>query len=321
MTENKWELKSQRGVYGKTLIELGKKRNDVVVATADLACSVMTKDFSKVFPERHFNFGIAEQNMISACAGLAASGKLPFVSTFAIFLTGRVYDQIRQSIAYPKMNVKIVATHAGITVGEDGATHQMIEDIALMSVLPHMTVIVPADAPETEKTIWAISEYDGPVYVRLGRAEIPVCTGMDECLDFEIGKATVMRDGSDVTLIGTGIMVSKCLEAADELRKQDVDARVINLSTIKPLDEGSIIKAARETGCIVTAEEHNIMNGMGSAVASTLVENVPVPMNRVGIRDRFGESGPASELMEKFGLTVNNIVKSANDVLKRRGGN
>lgn len=316
---SRWELKGQRGAFADALVELGEERSDIVVASADLSCSVKTEVFAKHFPERHFNFGIAEQNMISACAGLAASGKTAFASTFAIFVTGRVYDQIRQSVAYPNLDVKIVATHAGITVGGDGATHQMIEDIALMRVLPNMTVVVPADAPETKRAIRAAADYKGPVYIRLGRADIPVCTDIDVCQDFEIGKATVMRDGSDITLVGTGIMVAKCLEAADELKKHKVDARVINMSTIKPMDEKTIIKAARETGCLVTAEEHNVMVGMGSAVALTLVENFHVPMKRVGIPDTFGESGSSGELMERYGLTVDNIVDAAHDVIRRRG--
>lgn len=319
MSNIKWKLKGQRGAFGNALVRLGQERSDIIAASADLSSSVKTSEFAKHFPERHFNFGIAEQNMISACAGMAASGKTVFASTFAIFITGRVYDQIRQSVAYPRMNVKIVATHAGITVGGDGATHQMIEDIALMRVLPNMTVVVPADAPETERAVRAAADYPGPVYIRLGRADIPVCTDRDDCDDFEIGKATVMRDGSDITLIGTGIMVSKCLEAAEELGRHKIDARVVNMSTIKPLDEKTIIKAARETGGVVTAEEHNVMVGMGSAVALALVENKHVPMKRVGIPDSFGESGTSDELMVKYGLTTENIVDAAHDVMRRRG--
>lgn len=313
-----WKLEPQRGAFAKALVELGKKRDEIVVASADLSSSVKTSEFAKHFPERHFNFGIAEQNMISACAGMAACGKIAFASTFAIFGTGRVYDQIRQSVCYPRLNVKLVVTHAGITVGGDGATHQMIEDIALMRALPNMTVIVPADAPETERAVTASADYEGPVYIRLGRANIPVCTANEACEDFEIGKAMTMRDGDDVTLVGTGIMVAKCLEAAEELAKHHVSARVINLSTIKPLDEKLIIKAARETGAMVTAEEHSVVMGMGAAVALVLVENHHVPMRRVGIPDTFGESGPSDALMEKYGLTVDHIVDGAHDVIKRR---
>jgi len=319
MTEPRWKLLPQRNAYANALVELGRIRDDIVVASADLSCSVKTAEFAKEFPDRHFNFGIAEQNMISACAGMATCGKTVFASTFAIFGTGRVYDQIRQSVAYPKLNVKLVVTHAGITVGGDGATHQMIEDIALMRALPNMTVIVPADAPETERAIAEAADYDGPVYIRLGRANVPVCTSTPDCADFNIGKATTMRDGDDVTLVGTGIMVAKCLEAAEELAKHQVSARVINLSTIKPLDTKTLVKAARETGAMVTAEEHSVVMGMGSAVALVLVENHHVPMRRVGIPDVFGESGTSDELMQKYGLTVDNIVDGAHDVIKRKG--
>lgn len=313
----KWPMESQRDAYAAALVELGKERSDIVVLSADLSSSVKTGVFAKHFPERHFNIGIAEQNMISMAAGMAASGKTVFVSTFAIFGTGRVYDQIRQSVAYPHLKVNIVLTHAGITVGGDGATHQMIEDIALMRVLPNMTVVVPADAHETRKAVKAAANHDGPIYIRLGRAEVPTVTKPED--PFEIGKATVLREGNDVTLIGTGIMVAKCLEAAEELKKHGVEARVINLSTIKPLDKKTIIKAARETGAIVTAEEHNVAVGMGSTVALALVENVHVPMKRVGIPDTFGESGDPDKLMEKYGLTVDNIVDAAHDVIKRKG--
>ncbi|RLJ03110.1 MAG: transketolase family protein [Candidatus Aenigmatarchaeota archaeon] len=317
MTNIKWLEEPQRPAFARALVALGHTHKDVVVAGADVTCSTMTNKFAEHFPERHYNFDIAEQNMISACAGMATTGKVVFASTFAIFGTGRVYDQIRQSVCYPKLNVKLVVTHAGITVGGDGATHQMIEDIALMRALPNMTVVVPADAPETEKAVLASADYEGPVYIRLGRANVPVCTIAEECQDFEIGKATTMRDGADVTLVGTGIMVAKCLEAAEELKKHNVDVRVINLSTIKPLDERTLIKAARETGGVVTAEEHSVVMGMGAAVALVLAENAHVPMKRVGIPDSFGESGSSNELMEKYGLTVDNIVDGAHDVLKR----
>jgi transketolase len=255
--------------------------------------------------------------MMSVAAGLAASGNTVFVSSFAVFATGRVYDQIRQSIAYPNLNVKIVATHAGITVGGDGATHQILEDIALMRVLPNMTVIVPADAPETAKAVRAAVEWKGPVYIRLGRADVPTITKEED--GFNIGKATTLRDGADVTLIGTGIMVAKCLQAAEALSKHRIDARVINLSTIKPIDKKIIIKAARETGAMVTAEEHNVAVGVGSAIAMTLVENAHIAMKRVGIPDVFGESGKSDELMEKYGLTAENIIDAAHDVIRRKG--
>jgi transketolase len=316
MSAMEWKWESQRKQYGRALVELGKERGDIVVLDADLSSSTRTQDFSAAFPERFFNVGIAEQNMMDTAAGLAASGKTVFVSTFAVFGTGRCYDQIRQSIAYPKLNIKIVASHAGITVGGDGASHQIIEDIALMRVLPNMTVIVPVDSPETYKSVKAVAKMKGPVYVRIGRADVPTLT--DESTPFQMNSASVMRDGKDVTLIGCGIMVARCLEAAEELSKHGVDARVINLHTIKPLDEKTIVKAARETGGVVTAEEHSVMMGMGSAVAMCLVENFHVPMKRVGIPDTFGESGGCDELMAKYGLTVENIVEAAHDVLRRK---
>ncbi len=309
-------MDSQRKAFGQALVELGRDRNDIVVLNADLSSSTKTIEFANEFPERHFNFGIAEQNMMSTAAGLAAAGKTVFVSTFAVFGTGRVYDQIRQSIAYPKLNVKIVVTHAGITVGGDGATHQIAEDIALMMVLPNMTVIVPADAIETSKAIKAAADYNGPVCVRLGRADVPIITTEKD--PFKIGKATILRKGSDVTLIGTGIMVSVCLDAAEALEKEGVDARVINMSTIKPIDEETLGKAAVETGAIVTAEEHNVEMGMGTAISMVIAEKKHVPMKRVGIPDVFGESGSSDELMEKYGLTVKNILSAAHDVLRRK---
>jgi transketolase len=312
----KWKMESQRKQYGKALVELGKERGDIVVLDADLSSSTRTADFAAAFPERFFNCGIAEQNMMDTAAGFAASGKTAFVSTFAVFGTGRCYDQIRQSIAYPKLNIKIVVSHAGITVGGDGASHQIIEDIALMRVLPNMTVIVPVDSPETYRVVKSIAKTQGPCYVRIGRADVPTITDPDS--KFDLNLAPVMRDGKDITLIGCGIMVSKCLEAAEELAKHGVDARVINMHTIKPMDEKTIVRAARETGGVVTAEEHSVMMGMGSAVAMVLVENFHVPMKRVGIPDVFGESGACDELMDKYGLTVDNIVEAAHDVLKRK---
>ncbi|MEW5936704.1 MAG: transketolase family protein [Candidatus Thermoplasmatota archaeon] len=309
-------MESQRHAFAETLVKLGMESKEIVVLSADLSSSVRTNEFARHFPERHFNVGIAEQNMMSIAAGLAASGKVVFASTFAIFGTGRVYDQIRQSIAYPRLRVHIVATHAGITVGGDGATHQMIEDIALMRVLPNMTVIVPADALETRKAVRAASLHEGPTYIRLGRADVPTVTMEED--PFEIGRASVMREGGEITLVGCGIMVAKCIEAAEELRKHGVEARVINMSTIKPLDIKTLVKAARETGCVVTAEEHTVTVGMGSAVALALGENVHVPMRRVGIEDTFGESGESEELMERYGLTLDSIVDAAHDVLRRK---
>jgi len=250
-----------RDAYGEALAELGETNKDVVVLDADLSGSTKTAIFAKKFPERFFNMGIAEQNMMGTAAGLAASGKIPFASTFAIFATGRAWEQVRQSIAYPKLNVKIVATHAGITVGEDGASHQSVEDIAVMRVIPNMTVIVPADGVETKKVINEIVRYRGPVYVRLSRGKSPVV--LDDSYSFEIGKGVVLKDGTDVSLIACGVMVYKALQAADILGKEGVSARVINISSIKPIDVDLIIRAARETGCVVTAEEHSIVGGLG----------------------------------------------------------
>ena len=313
-----WKKEGQREAFAEALVEIGSRRKDVVVLTADLSSSVKTNKFAEKFPEHHFNVGISEQNMMSIAAGLAASGSTVFASTFAVFGTSRVYDQIRQSIAWPKLNVNIVATHAGITVGGDGASHQMLEDIALMCSLPNMTVIVPCDALETRKAVKSVVDYKGPTYIRLGRSEVPIITQENDT--FSIGKATVMKDGKDITLIGTGIMVSRCLLAAEKLEKENIDASVINMSTIKPVDEKTIIKYAKETGAVVTAEEHNIIGGLGSTVSSVLSENVPVPMKRIGIPDVFGESGKSDELMEKYGLTPENIVKAAHEVMKGRRG-
>ncbi|MDI6917762.1 MAG: transketolase family protein [Thermoplasmatales archaeon] len=312
-----WNKKTQRDAFAEALVEIGSRRKDVVVLTADLSSSVKTNRFAEKFPEHHFNVGISEQNMMSIAAGLAASGSRVFASTFAVFGTSRVYDQIRQSIAWPKLNVNIVATHAGITVGGDGASHQMLEDVALMCSLPNMTVIVPCDALETKKAVKFVVDYNGPTYIRLGRSDVPTIT--QENALFSIGKAMVMKDGKDITLIGTGTMVSRCLLAAEKLEKDNIDATVINMSTIKPVDEKMIIKYAKETGAVVTAEEHNIIGGLGSMVSTVLSENVPVPMKRIGIPDVFGESGKSDELMEKYGLTPENIAEAAHEVMKRRG--
>ena len=271
---SRWQLESQRSYWSRALVELGLQRQDIVALTADLASSVKTDGFEKKFPERHFNVGIAEANMMSIAAGLATTGKVAFASTFAAFGTGRVYDQIRQSIAYPKVNVKIIATHAGITVGGDGATHQIVEDIAIMSALPNMTVLIPADAPETYRAIWEIAEPEnsGPVYLRMGRADVPTITGSDLDENFKIGKAKILRDGEDITLIGTGVMLSRCLIAADLLAKDKISAQVINISTVKPLDIEVLNKASHKTGGVVTAEEHSIMGGLGSQVAHALAK-------------------------------------------------
>ncbi|MBN1390928.1 MAG: transketolase family protein [Candidatus Thermoplasmatota archaeon] len=303
-----WVLKNMRPGFGEALVELGKRYHQVVALNADLSGSTTTSMFDNAFPERFLNVGVAEQNMMGISAGLASTGKIVFASTFAMFATGRAYDQIRQSIAYPKLNVKIVATHAGITVGGDGASHQMHEDLALMRVLPHMTVIAPADYWEAKKAVLKVAETPGPCYIRLGRTDTPLI--YDENYDFQIGRANRLRDGNDVTIIAVGLMVAKSLEAAEVLERIGISARVVNMSTIKPVDKNMIVEAARETGAIVTAEEHNMIVGMGSAVAEVLADYEPVPQRRVGIPDVFGESGESEELMEAYGLTVENIVEN-----------
>ncbi|ACX51621.1 Transketolase central region [Ammonifex degensii KC4] len=305
-----------RDAYGKALVELGEEWPEVVVLDADLAKSTKTILFKKRFPERFFDFGVAEQNMFGVAAGLAAAGKIPFCSTFAVFAAGRAFDQIRQSIAYPRLNVKIGASHAGITVGEDGASHQAIEDLALMRALPGMTVFVPADAVETYGAVRAALEIDGPVYIRLGRAPVPVIHGPD--FVFRPGEAVCLREGKDATIIATGIMVAQALEAAQALAAEGIEVRVLDMHTLKPLDAAAVVRAALETGAVVTAEEHNIIGGLGSAVAEVLGEECPVPLKRVGIRDVFGESGKPEELLKKYGLTPAHLVEAVKEVISRK---
>jgi transketolase len=312
----KWEYKNMRPGFGEALVELGERYSQVVVLNADLSGSTTTAMFDKSFPERFFNVGVAEQNLMGISAGLASTGKIVFASTFAMFATGRAYDQIRQSIAYPKLNVKIVATHAGITVGGDGASHQMHEDLALMRVLPHMTVIAPADYWETKKAVLKVAEVPGPCYIRTARTNTAII--YDEDYRFKIGIADTLREGDDVTIIAMGLMVVKAIEAAEILKKEGISARVVNMSTLKPIDKNVIIKAARETGAIVTAEEHNMIVGMGSAVAEVLADYEPVPQRRVGIPDVFGESGESEELMEAYGLTVDNLVENARKAVEMK---
>ena len=308
---------AQRNYYGKALARLAKERDDVVVLDADLAGSTKTSEFKKVAPERFVEVGIAEQDMIGVASGLAASGKTVFASTFAVFATGRCWEQIRLAVAYPKQNVKIVSTHCGISVGEDGASHQALEDIAIMRAIPNMVVISPADAHQAYAATMAIAEERGPCYMRLGRADFPLIYPED--VKFEIGKADILREGSDVTLIGTGQMVSYCLDAAKALSEEGISAEVINISTIKPLDADAVIGSVKKTGCAVTAEEHSIIGGLGSAVAEAISESCPVPLVRVGTKDTFGESGKAEMLMEKYGLTAKDIVKAAkNSISKKR---
>lgn len=305
-----------RDAYGEALAKLGEENSNVVVLDADLSGSTKTSLFAKKFPERFFNMGIAEANMIGTAAGLAAAGKIPFASTFAIFAVGRAWEQVRQSVAYPKANVKIVATHSGVTVGEDGGSHQSVEDIAIMRAVPNMTVIVPADGIETALAIQAAADFKGPVYIRLGRSKVP--TIFDDSYKFAIGKGVLLRGGNDLTFIGTGLMTAQALLAAEILQTEGVSARVIHVATVKPLDEELILAAARETGAVITAEEHSIIGGLGGAVAELLSEKCPVKLKRVGIKDRFGLSGKGDELLKYFGLLPENLVDAAKDLLAGR---
>ena len=297
-----------RESYGNALVELGREHADVVVLDADLAGATKTSTFKKEFPDRHFDCGIAEGNMMAVAAGIASMGMVPFASTFAMFAAGRAFEQVRNSIGYPHLNVKIGATHGGISVGEDGASHQCCEDFALMRSIPGMTIICPADDVEARAAVKAAYEFEGPVYLRFGRSGVPVFH--DESFKFEIGKGEVLQDGNDIAIIATGIMVGEAVKAGEELRSQGINARVINLSTIKPLDEELILKAAEECGRIVTCEEHSIIGGLGEAVSSLLSEKLPTPVRRIGVNDEFGHSGPAAELLKDFGLSAENIVET-----------
>ena len=303
-----------REAYGKALVKLGKINDDVVVLDADLSKSTKTNDFCKAYPNRFFNMGIAEQNLVGAACGFATAGKIPFASTFAMFATGRAFEVIRNSACYPKLNVKICATHAGITVGEDGGSHQSVEDISLMRSVPNMTVVVPADGVEAEKMIFAAAEFNGPMYVRLGRSAVP--TLFNEDYNFEIGKGVVLKEGNDATIIACGMMVNEAILAADMLKEENINVRVINMSTIKPVDTELIIKAAKETKAIVTAEEHSIIGGLGSAVSEVVSENCPIIVKKVGINDCFGESGTPAELLEKYGLTAKHIVEKVKEAMQ-----
>lgn len=306
-----------RDAYGKALVEIGKEYPEVVVLDADLAVSTKTSVFAKAFPERFFDLGVAEQDMIGTAAGLAACGKIVFASTFAVFGSGRAWDQVRMSVAYTRLNVKIVVTHAGITTGEDGASHQANEDIALMRALPNMTVVVPADAIETENLIRAAAKFYGPMYIRLSRPKTPIVYE-NANYDFKIGKGIVLREGKEVVIFACGMMVAASLDAAEILAGEGISARVVNLHTIKPLDKELIVKCAQETGAVVTVEEHSVIGGLGGAVAEVLVENALVPMVRVGLKDIFGESGKPEELLVKYGLTAQDIVKAIKVVLGRK---
>ena len=301
-----------RDSYGNALVELGREHENLVVLDADLAAATKTSIFQKEFPERHIDCGIAESNMIGVAAGLAATGKVPFASSFAMFAAGRAFEQIRNSVGYPKLNVKIGATHAGISVGEDGATHQCNEDIALMRTIPGMVVINPSDDVEARAAVKAAFEHEGPVYLRFGRLAVPV---INECEDykFELGKGVVLREGKDITLIATGLPVAETLEAAKMLAEDGIDAKVINIHTIKPLDENLIVEAAKETGKVVVIEEHSVIGGLGSAVCDVLSEKAPTKVLKIGINDTYGESGPALELIKKYGLDAESIYKKVKE--------
>lgn len=301
------EKKSTRQAYGEALAKLGKEKENVVVLEADLSKSTMTAYFKKEFPERHINVGIAEADLIGTAAGFATTGKIPFASTFALFAAGRAYDQIRNSVAYPKLNVKICPTHAGVSLGEDGGSHQSVEDIALMRAIPGMVVLSPADAVETEKMIFAAAEYEGPVYVRLGRLNVPVL--FDDNYKFEIGKAVTLTEGNDVAILATGLMVYEATEAAKQLAEQGIKARVVNVSTIKPLDEETILKAAKECKFIVTSEEHSVIGGLGSAVSEFLSENHPTKIIKHGIQDVFGQSADGDTMLNNYKLRAKDIVE------------
>lgn len=308
--------KDTRSGFGEGLYELGQENENVVALCADLTGSLKMNAFEDAFPERFFQVGIAEANMIGIAAGMTIGGKIPFTGTFANFSTGRVYDQIRQSVAYSQKNVKICASHAGLTLGEDGATHQILEDIGMMKMLPNMTVVVPADFNQTKQATKAIAKHDGPVYLRFGRPKVPIFTPEDD--HFEIGKAQPIFSGKDVTIIACGHLVWESIVAAQELAKQGIDAGVINMHTIKPLDEKAILDAADKTGCIVTAEEHMMNGGLGDAVAQVLAKNKPVPQEYVAVNDTFGESGKPAELMKKYGISSTEVIEAAKSAIQRK---
>ena len=305
--------KATREGYGAALVKLGDKYDNLIVMDADLAAATKTGMFKKAFPDKFYDAGIAESNMIGIAAGLAATGHIVFASSFAMFAAGRAFEQVRNSIGYTHLNVKIGATHAGISVGEDGASHQCCEDIALMRTIPGMVILNPADDVEAEKAVFAAAEYEGPVYLRFGRLAVPRI--FDEDYDFQIGKGVELTEGNDVAIIATGLMVNEALMAAEELKKEGINARVINMATIKPLDKDIVIKAAKETGAIVTAEEHNVIGGLGGAVSEVICENYPVPVVKLGVEDTFGRSGPAVELLHLYGLDAEHIVAKAKQAI------
>lgn len=300
-----------RGAYGEELVALAEQYPEFVVLDADLSSATMTKSFAAKYPERFFDMGIAEADMMGFAAGLAACGKKPFANSFAMFTAGRAWEQVRNSIAYPHLNVKCVGSHGGLSVGEDGATHQCVEDLALMSAIPGMVVVNPCDGPEMRKAVKALLDYEGPAYLRLGRMAVESVTDETPGYEFTLGKAALLRDGSDVTLAATGLMVQRALAAADILAAKGLSARVLDIHTIKPLDTEAILAAARDTGCIVTSEEHSIIGGLGSAVAAVCAENCPVPVVRHGVMDEFGRSGKALEVLEHYGLTAEVMAEKA----------
>jgi len=310
------ELMGTRETYGETLVELGRTNKNIVVLDADLSSSTMTKFFAKECPERFFNMGVSEQDMMGTAAGLALAGKIPFASTFAVFASGRAWEQVRQAIAYPSLNVKIVASHGGISVGEDGASHQMTEDLALMRAIPNMRVLIPADGMEMKAIMKTLIATPGPFYVRTSRMKFPVL--YDENLTFRIGQGSVVRKGSDLTIIAAGYMVHVSLKAAEILQRENISARVVNMSSIKPIDDALIVSCAKETKAIVTAEEHTIIGGLGSAVSEVLSEQCPVPMKRIGINDTFCSSGTAADLFEHYGLTAENIAEAGRRLIADR---
>ncbi len=309
------EMLYQRNVYGQTLVELRKENKDIVVLDADLSGSTRTSFFAKEFPERFFNFGVAEQNMMGSAAGLASCGKIVFASTFAMFATGRAWDQVRNSICYSKLNVKIVATHAGVTVGPDGATHQALEDIAIMRVIPNMTVIVPCDGPQTAEAIRASLDINGPVYIRLGRSKVPTVEGKSP---FEIGKADVLKQGEDVSIFSCGIMTKSAMDAAKELAKENIKASVINMHTIKPLDEDIVRQMTKKTKAMVICEEHSITGGLGCAIEEIIAESAcSIPVARIGVKNRFGQSGDEKDLLREYNLETKDIISEVKKMLNK----
>ena len=312
------EKKATRAVYGEMLVELAEKYPELVVLDADLSSATMTKSFAKAYPDRFLDMGIAEANMIGVAAGLSTCGKKPFANSFAMFTAGRAYEQVRNSVAYPHLNVKCVGSHGGLSVGEDGATHQCLEDLALMSAIPGMTVVNPCDGNEMRQAVLALIEYNGPAYLRLGRMAVETVTDSIDGYKFELGKAAMLRDGKDVTIAATGLMVQRALAAAELLSGEGVSARVLDFHTIKPLDGEALLAAAKETGCIVTTEEHSIMGGLGSAVAGFIGEHCPVPVVRHGVNDEFGRSGKAEQVLEAYGLTPAGIAAKVKKALEMK---